>query len=547
MIRLAVLALFLPATPLLAGYSAPNFIDGGQSSDGRYVVTAECTEAGKTHNGPNTWKFVWKDTQRNLVRSFKAQGVQGGQVYGQLFVPPGGETFALFNHVVLWTEGKSNDHAAGSLPSKEDSDAWRTQSAFDKRLIVYSSTDGRILKELKVADFLLPEEWEQVSVVFNRVHWIADFAPLSYRSTPRPGYAFYRVSPDYSILEVRIVPLRIAKDKSGRAVRVRLADGAILGKDQWPTEEAKVPVRPFLGPDKLPDNDHRVREGYVPSLDPVRKEGVFAVAPVPPESIPQFQPARLVKDGFAKADTPSWHAGKNVLVFTDLESGKRFHSDGKAVAEAGNGGRGRFGPDGVWYGTAMESLVAWPMGAEKPNPLAADPKMNDVAVGSNKFAYVTTLKDPEKGRLTIYDTADGKSRIVWDAEKEPTLANPNGVALSPDGLFLYVAVSSYKEKKHTGVYRFPVLKDGGLDVAEGRKSKWYNAAGPDGLAVDPAGNVYVTVGGAVAIVNPQGKKIAELKIPKGSGTNLCLGGADGKTLFVTTNAALYAFDPKVSP
>jgi hypothetical protein len=294
-------------------------------------------------------------------------------------------------------------------------------------------------------------------------------------------------------------------------------------------------------------------------LDPVRKEGTFksltgagtppAPKPIaaPAEVAPQYQPARLIKDGFTKADTPSWHAGKNVLVFADLEPGKRFQYDGKAVTEIGAGARGKFGPDGVWYGTVSEALVAWPLGAEKPAQLAADPKMNDIAIGANKLAYVTTLKDPEKGRLTIYDTADGKSRVAFDGEKEPTLVNPNGVALSPDGKALYVAISSYKEKKNIGLYRFPILPDGGLDVAEGKKAKWFNAAGPDGVLVDPAGNVYVTVGGSVAIVNPQGKKIGEVKIPKGSGTNLCLGGADGKTLFVTTNNALYAFDPKVSP
>ena len=69
---------------------------------------------------------------------------------------------------------------------------------------------------------------------------------------------------------------------------------------------------------------------------------------------------------------------------------------------------------------------------------------------------------------------------------------------------------------------------------------------PDGIATDPAGNVFVTVGTAVVIVNPDGKKIGELKIPKASGTNLCFGGVDGKTLYVTTNAALYAFEPKAA-
>ena len=53
--------------------------------------------------------------------------------------------------------------------------------------------------------------------------------------------------------------------------------------------------------------------------------------------------------------------------------------------------------------------------------------------------------------------------------------NPNGVAVSHDGKYLYVGISSYKDKKHACIYRFQILDDGGLDVSAGKKSKWYNA------------------------------------------------------------------------
>jgi len=542
-----LIALLISAAPLCAGGSAPNYIDGCQSADGRYTVTAAQTATGSTHNGPHKWAFTWKDNTKGETRTFEAKGLQGGQIYAHLFVPPGGETFALWNNVVLWTEDKSNDHASHTLPPKVDTDAWRKQSVFSRRLIIYSSKDGSIVKEFAVADFLAPEEWDNVLPVFNRVHWIVDYAPLSYRSSLRSGYAFYRISPDYSILEFRVVPVKTDKDKSGRPVRVNLADGRILAVDEKLTDEAKIPVRPFLGPDKIPNNDVAVRDGYTPSLDPVRKEGKFTVAPVPAASIPQFQPAKLIKDGFAKLDTPAWFPEQKILIFTDLDTGKLYKlTDGKDVAELGSGGRGKVGPDGLWYGVVAESLVSWKLGTDKPIQLAANPQMNDIAVSSKKFAYFTTLKDPEKGRLTILDTRDGKTRIAFDGEEEPTLVNPNGVALAPDGKHLYVVISSYKDKKHTGIYRFPILDDGGLNVAAGKKAKWYNATAPDGIAVDPAGNVFVTVGVVVVIVNPDGKKITELKIPKGSGTNLCFGGADGKTLYVTTNNALYAFEPKAA-
>jgi sugar lactone lactonase YvrE len=565
MYRLFVFLLL--TAPAFAGYEAPCYIDGGQSADGRYIMTAELVERGPTPHGPNRWKFHWHDTQTNTKRSFPAEGVQAGQIYAHLFVPPGGETFALWNHVTMWSDGKSNSHASAKLNPKDDSDTWRKQSAFSKRLILYSSANGSIVKEFAVADFLQPEEWQRVLPVFNRVHWIADYQPLSYRNTPRSGYAFYRISPDYSILEFRVVAARGAKDKSGRPVHVRLTDGHILAANEYPTEQEKVPVRPFVGPDKLPSNDGKVREAYVPHLDPVRVAGELIVLDGAAAdsnqaaanqnrtnstidqanattAIPSYQPARLIQDGFRKADTPSWNAAQQHLLFADLEIGKLFQwKEGEKATEFSTGGRGKFGPEGRWYGIHSESLVAWKLPDEQPVQLLAKPSLNDIAI-SAKYAYFTTLKDPEKGRLSIVDISDGTSRVAFDGEKDQTLVNPNGVCLSPDGKFLYVGISSYKDKKQTGLYRFPIAADGSLDVETGKQTKWYNASSPDGIAVDAQGNVFVTVGGQVAIINSKAKKIGELKIPQGSGTNLCFGGGEGKTLFVTTEKAIYAFEPK---
>lgn len=111
----SLLALLASAAPLLAGYSQPSFIDGCQSADGRYTVTAQKSEKSKDPNGPHKWTLQWKDATTGESRTFAAKGVQGGQIYGQLFLPPGGETFALWNHLIMWTEGKSEDHFAQKL------------------------------------------------------------------------------------------------------------------------------------------------------------------------------------------------------------------------------------------------------------------------------------------------------------------------------------------------------------------------------------------------------------------------------------------------
>jgi hypothetical protein len=266
-----------------AGYEVPCYIDGGQSADGRYTVTT--VPVGKiTNHGPNHWQFVWHDARTDESRKFDAAEVQGGQIHAHLFVAPGGETFALFNHVTLWTEGKSDMHGAAKLCEKPGLPRDHNDPAFSRRIIIYSAKDGHVIKQLGAADFLTADEWENVIAVFNRVHWIKEYPGLNFKKTPRAGYAFYRVSPDYTVLEFQMTPVKASKQKESRIVRVRLTDGEILKPDEKLAEE-KTPVRPFKGPDALPDEDKLARERYVPSLDPVRHEGQLPAA-LPPQPAP---------------------------------------------------------------------------------------------------------------------------------------------------------------------------------------------------------------------------------------------------------------------
>jgi hypothetical protein len=268
-----------PIREAAAGYSAPCYIDGCQSADGRFVITAAISE-GKHPRGPYKWNYTWKDTKTGETKTFAAAGIQGGSVYGQLFMAPDGETFAMFNACVMWWPGASADHAHENILQNREDPKWRTQEPFSKRLLIYRK-DGTILKEFAVSDFVQPQEWESVMAVFNRVHWIADYPGLSYRKTPRGHYAFYQVSPDYTILEFRVVPTRADRAKGGRVVRVRLTDGHILAADEELKDPAKIPVRPFQGPPEIAEvpNFKRKNELYVPSLDPVRTAGTMREVP----------------------------------------------------------------------------------------------------------------------------------------------------------------------------------------------------------------------------------------------------------------------------
>lgn len=298
-----------------AGYEQPAYIDGCQSVDGRYVITAEQSIRGRTVHGPHKWDFVWKDTKTGETKRFPAQGTQGGQIYAQLFIAPDGETFALWNHITQYWPDKSHMHSHDVLP-KRDALGEEEYRAFDihkKRLIIYRK-DGSIVKEFGVGDFLKDDEWESVLAVFTRIHWLQEYDNLSYRDICRMQYSCYRISPDYTVLEFRPVAARAKRNEPPRAVRVSLTDGRILDADETLDDPQKIPVRPFLGPDRPPKNSKPWREGFRPSLDPVRVAGTYKIESAaeawPLEKAPKLQPldhgpVRLISDGYKKADTPA--------------------------------------------------------------------------------------------------------------------------------------------------------------------------------------------------------------------------------------------------
>jgi gluconolactonase len=116
----------------------------------------------------------------------------------------------------------------------------------------------------------------------------------------------------------------------------------------------------------------------------------------------------------------------------------------------------------------------------------------------------------------------------------------NGVGLSPDGDRLYVA------ETHTGrVWAWDVVGPGqlGSDPASPARhggTLLYDA--PDGhlfdsLAVDGEGWVCVaTLGqGGITGVSPDGSATEHLSLPDPLVTNICFGGGDGRTAFITSS------------
>lgn len=121
------------------------------------------------------------------------------------------------------------------------------------------------------------------------------------------------------------------------------------------------------------------------------------------------------------------------------------------------------------------------------------------------------------------------------------LRTPNGLAFSPDEKLLYIADMGKSE-----IRVFDVKPDGTIDnnrlFAEVKLNG--RSMGGDGVRVDTEGNVYVAARGGVWVFDPSGAKLGVIIFPHNP-ANLCFGGDDMKTMYVTAQGGLYRIPVKI--
>jgi gluconolactonase len=161
---------------------------------------------------------------------------------------------------------------------------------------------------------------------------------------------------------------------------------------------------------------------------------------------------------------------------------------------------------------------------------------NDVVVTSEgaiwftdpDYGLGTNPKEQEGNYVFRFDPMTGKmAAAVKDFDK------PNGLCFSPDESKLYIADSG--KPRHIRV--FDVQKNGTL--TNGKVFATIDQGGPDGIRCDENGRVWSSSGNGVQVFAPDGSLIVKINLPE-SGANLCFGGKDGHTLFVTARKSLYA-------
>lgn len=137
--------------------------------------------------------------------------------------------------------------------------------------------------------------------------------------------------------------------------------------------------------------------------------------------------------------------------------------------------------------------------------------VNDLTFDARGRLYFTDqgqtgLHDPS-GRVYRHDPTSGRLDLL--------LANapsPNGIAISEDGRFLFVAMTRANQ-----VWRAPLLADGSISKM-GAFQTFFGSSGPDGLALDGDARLVVahaSLGGAF-VLNARGEVTHFIKSPVGN-------------------------------
>ena len=267
----------------------------------------------------------------------------------------------------------------------------------------------------------------------------------------------------------------------------------------------------------------------------------------------------LVADSIcALAESPVWHPsesalywcdidGRSVLRYREGEPVKRWSTSSEpgCLAPAAAGGLIVAMRDGVFRfdpnesSSSIRQRLLWPAPYDRSRYRFNDGRCDPV--GRFLASTLNEHKDAASAELYSMQCKDGRWRGVVLAGGVVT---GNGLAFSPDGSRLYWAdtrahqvdvfdydlASGQLANRREFIQFPPKPASGNLSDYAGR---------PDGAAVDEEGCYWVAMyeGACVLRISPAGKILHKLTMPVQCPTMVCFGGADLKTLFVTSARA----------
>lgn len=160
-----------------------------------------------------------------------------------------------------------------------------------------------------------------------------------------------------------------------------------------------------------------------------------------------------------------------------------------------------------------------------PNDLWIDPRGGIYFTDPYYQRDYWERKQPDLSGQKVYYLAKGKSQPVI---VEDSVVKPNGITGTPDGKFLYVA-----DIQANKTYRYDIAQDGSL-----KNRREFVPQGSDGITLDSEGNLYIT-GKGVTVYDSSGNKLGNIPVPARWTGNVCFGGKDRKTLFITASEFVF--------
>jgi len=163
---------------------------------------------------------------------------------------------------------------------------------------------------------------------------------------------------------------------------------------------------------------------------------------------------------------------------------------------------------------------------------------NDVVLGPDGALYFTdpTLDLPKGESQEI--PFQGVYRLDPSGHVQlltKDLAQPNGLAFSPDGRHLYVDDS---ERRNIMVFDFTAQKSLSNGRIFGEEPGGKRDGVPDGMKVDRSGNLFVTGPKGIWVWDSRGHHLGTIVLPE-QPANLAWGGPDYSTLYITATTSVY--------
>lgn len=246
--------------------------------------------------------------------------------------------------------------------------------------------------------------------------------------------------------------------------------------------------------------------------------------------------------GCALGECPVWSAEEGVLYFVDIKGMKlhRFDPESGRHTSVGlseeiacfapmkGGGFVAGLRSGVWQLDDKGERVT--MLAPNPEDQAAS-RFNDGRTDPAGRFWLGTIDEPKAGGKAHLYRYDKRGLVAVESD----LMTSNGLAFSPDGRTMY-----HSDTPRFTIYRYDYDVETGeatnRAVFKTLEPEGSDRGRPDGAAVDAEGCYWTALyeGGRVQRYSPDAELLAEYLVPAQCPTMLAFGGADRRTLYVTT-------------